>query len=131
MLETRGRDLLNAKLRPLGDHSQQWLATTLSIGQPSVSLWSRGLARPEPHHRLALSILWDIAEHAWLTDDEWGVVNKVRAIMGLAPAPPSDPSPPGKPRPPKAARAARPTPITGAAPRAGRRSPKAATARAA
>jgi hypothetical protein len=87
MIETRGRQLLNRRLRPHGPHSQQWLATVLHIGQPSVSLWARGYSRPEPHHRLALWLLWRIPQRTWLTAAEREIVDSVKAFVTKEPGP--------------------------------------------
>ena len=61
------------------DRSQSELAATLGIKQPSVSVWLRGQARPEPHLREAIEILTGIPQHAWDTTEERAVVERIRA----------------------------------------------------
>lgn len=86
MIDTPARGLLNDQLRPTGAHSQQWLANTLGIGQSSVSNWTRGIARPEHHHRVALRILLGIPETSWMTEDELSTIERVRAMVQQVPA---------------------------------------------
>jgi len=73
-----GHRLMMARLRPLGAHSQQWLADFLEIGQPSVSSWVRKVSRPEPPYRLALWFLWKIPPRTWLTADEIKKVQRLK-----------------------------------------------------
>ncbi len=82
MTRTRGRDLLRAVLTTQ-QISQVAIARKLQLSQNSVSLWTRGLSRPEHHHRLALQNLLTIPADSWLTRDE-------RRIAGL---PEMDPAP--------------------------------------
>lgn len=86
-LVTRGRELLNRKLRPHGPFSQQWLADVLGVGQSCISLWSRGLGRPDPHIRDALFVLWRIPAKAWLLPEEVRVIARVRAFVRRASTP--------------------------------------------
>jgi transcriptional regulator with XRE-family HTH domain len=79
MVETRGQSALT---RYLAENTQTSVAKTLAVEQSTVSLWKRGLTRPEPHHRRALELLTGIPEADWETDDERAVVERVRA--GLA-----------------------------------------------
>ncbi len=76
MTDTRGRTLLRKFLDGKDGHTQSWLAKLLRIGQPSVSLWMRGLSRPEDHHRRALQQIAGIPAESWQTPDEKKVVSR-------------------------------------------------------
>lgn len=77
MLDTTGRRRLMAEMKERG-LSQSALANQLNITQNSVSLWVRGLSRPEPHHRIALETLLSIPASDWFTDEEASLIASVR-----------------------------------------------------
>lgn len=60
--------------------SQGYLADRLRISQGSVSLWCRGVSRPEHHHRLALEHVCGIDPMAWLTPAEARSLAAVRRV---------------------------------------------------
>jgi len=83
---TIGRRLLRERMEERGV-KQTHLAAKLGIGQPSVSLWLRGVSRPEPHHREALEYLLDVPAESWLTEEEQETVRRARDDDGFeAPA---------------------------------------------
>lgn len=80
-LHTEGRRLLCLWLDDPG-RSQAKFAAALGVGQPSVSLWVRGISRPEPHLREAIEIVAGIQRDAWTTSDERDAIEGVRARAG-------------------------------------------------
>lgn len=64
---TEGRRLLKKYLKT---HSQTGLAEKLGLGQSSISAWTRGTSRPEPHFRHAIERLTLIPFDAWYSDEE-------------------------------------------------------------
>lgn len=78
MTLTRAAEALREYLDK-SDRSQNDLAGDLGVKQPSVSVWLRGLARPEPHLRAALELLAGIPVADWDTEDERALVERVRA----------------------------------------------------
>jgi hypothetical protein len=80
-LDTPGRLMLNTHLN-LNARGRSWLCETLGIGQPTASNWCSGRYRPPPEYRLALWVLLGIPEEAWLTDQEWGVVQRAEGRKG-------------------------------------------------
>lgn len=83
MLDTIGRQKLVAAMRARG-LSQTAVAASLKITQNSVSLWVRGLSRPEAHLRTALETVLGIPAADWLTDSEASILAEVRPITPLA-----------------------------------------------
>jgi transcriptional regulator with XRE-family HTH domain len=77
MAVTRGAQLLSEHLTH-GSDSQQDLASILNVGQAAVSLWSRGISRPDALHREALEILIGAPLDAWWTDEEREFLKKLR-----------------------------------------------------
>jgi transcriptional regulator with XRE-family HTH domain len=81
-LQTEGRRLLLSYLQQPG-RSQSALARALKIAQASVSLWTRGRSRPEPHHRESLELLANIPAESWQTAEERESVDRVRESVAL------------------------------------------------
>jgi transcriptional regulator with XRE-family HTH domain len=75
MTDTRGREQLIEAMEQRGI-SQAVLATQLGITQNSVSLWKRGLTRPEAHHREALRNLLGIDPTLWRTPEEQALIDR-------------------------------------------------------
>jgi transcriptional regulator with XRE-family HTH domain len=82
MTSTPARSALVQLLSEEG-RSQAWLSRLLNLSQNSVSLWTRGLSRPEHHLRLALQNLLGIPAESWFTADE----RRVAGLPELEPEP--------------------------------------------
>lgn len=82
MTNTRGRKQLNLYLE---SHSQSELAELIGINQSSVSLWTRGLSRPEGPHRAALKKIAGIPEEEWETDGERRARERLEQKLSSAP----------------------------------------------
>lgn len=76
MTNTEGRRLLNLYV---GKHGQQVVANAIGVRQSSVSLWVRGLTRPEPPHRKLLVPIIGGTEDSWLTAKELRFIDRHRA----------------------------------------------------
>lgn len=80
-----------AKWADTEGNSQGLLARALSISQPSVSQWVRGVSRPESHLREAIELITGIPTADWETKDERALVERVRADVEAERAPASPP----------------------------------------
>lgn len=73
MVSTRAGEALRVALdatNPKRAMSQSELARQIGVSQPSVSEWTRSMARPEHHHRVAIERLLQIPASDWMTEDE-------------------------------------------------------------
>lgn len=87
---TRGRVALGEYLASEGAMTQTEIASILDIKQPSISNWLRGLARPEPHLRVALEKLIGIPATDWQTKKE--AKSESDALKRIAEHKPSKPA---------------------------------------
>ena len=69
------------RLQQVNGVKQVEIADQLRITQPNVSNWSRGLSRPNPHHREMLEVLYGIPRSDWLTLQELDALQRARASV--------------------------------------------------
>jgi transcriptional regulator with XRE-family HTH domain len=69
-IETEGRRLLNAWFEADSDRNGARLAKIVGVSQPAVSMWRRGVWRPEQPHRDILFELCGIPQLSWELPEE-------------------------------------------------------------
>jgi DNA-binding transcriptional regulator YiaG len=75
---TEGRAKLVEFLGDEKERTQGWLATRLSVQQPSVCAWLAGTSRPSAELREAIEIVAGIPAESWMTAREREVITNAK-----------------------------------------------------